>query len=483
MFILSGLSKKAKCIRIDSMLKIYNTLTRKKEIFKPLKDKKVSFYVCGPTVNGPCHIGHARTFIAFDIIRRYLEHKGYKVKYVMNITDVHDDIINAAIKEKSDIFILSDKYAKLFLEEQEKLGIKKADTYPRVTRHIKEIIKFIQKLEQKGFAYKKNDSVYFDISKFKDYGKLSGIKLKKTKTGTRIQADKYEKQEAADFVLWKKTKSGEPFWNSPWSNQGRPGWHIECSVMSKKHLGKQIDIHAGARDLKFPHHENEIAQSEAITGKPFAKYWLHAGLLTINGQKMSKSLNNYIEIEDVLEKWDSRIIRMFVYSSHYQSNLNWSEKNLSQAKKNLGRINEFIGKIKNFPARADKESNIADQLLLKAQKDFEKAMEDNFNTPGALAAIFELIRQTNPLLDKRQINKIQTKKILDFFKKIDKIFNFIFSAKKEKIPQAIKDLVEKREQSRKQKKWAEADKIRKKIVDLGFEIKDTQNGAQIKKNR
>ncbi len=312
------------------MLKIYNSLTKEKEIFKPLKAQKVSFYACGPTVYGPGHIGHARTYIAFDIIKRYLEYKGYKVKFVMNITDVHDDIISAAIKEKIDIFTLGNKYTKLFLEEQEKLGIKKADVYPRVTEHIKEIIKFIQELEKKGFAYERNGSVYFDVAKFKDYGKLSGIKPKEAKICTRVQTDKYEKKEACDFVLWKKIKSGEPFWESPFG-KGRPGWHIECSVMSKKHLGEQIDIHAGAKDLKFPHHENEIAQSEAMIDKPFVKYWLHAGLLTINGQKMSKSLGNYIEIGDVLKKWKSRTIRMFVCSSHYQSNLNWSEKNLFQA--------------------------------------------------------------------------------------------------------------------------------------------------------
>jgi cysteinyl-tRNA synthetase len=470
------------------MLKLYNTLFRKKEIFKPLRDKKVGFYLCGPTVYGPGHIGHARTYIAFDVIRRYLEHKGYKVKYVMNITDVHDDIINAAIKEKIDIFTLGNKYTKLFLEEQEKLGIKKANAYPRVTEHIKEIIKFIQELEKKGFAYEKDDSVYFDVSKFKDYGKLSRIKLEKAKTGTRVQTDKYERKDACDFVLWKKAKPGEPSWMSPWGSAGRPGWHIECSVMSKKHLGEQIDIHGGARDLIFPHHENEIAQSEAITGKiPFVKYWLHAGLLTINGQKMSKSLGNYIEIGDMLEKSSARVIRMFVASSHYQSDLDWSEKNLLQAKEGLARIEEFIEKLKMqnvHPPKAGKKRKTTAQskkLISQTEKQFEEAMDDDFNTPEALARIFDLIRRANPLLDKNQIDKKQAKEILDFFKKIDKIFNFIFPEKKEKIPQTIKDLAKKREKLRKQKKWAQADKIRKEIARLGFEIKDTATGATIKK--
>jgi len=461
------------------MLKVYNSLTKKKEIFKPLKDKKVGFYVCGPTVYGPGHIGHARTYIAFDIIKRYLEYKGYKVKFVMNITDVHDDIISAAIKEKTDIFTLGNKYTKLFLEEQEKLGIKKADVYPRVTEHIKEIIEFIQELEKKDFAYEKNGSVYFHVSKFKNYGKLSGIKPEKAKICTRVQTDKYEKKEACDFVLWKKAKPGEPSWESKWS-KGRPGWHIECSVMSKEHLGEQIDIHGGAKDLKFPHHENEIAQSEAIIDKPFVKYWLHAGLLTINKQKMSKSLGNYIEIGDVLKKWEARTIRMFVASSHYQSNLDWSEKNLSQAKKNLERIDEFVNKLKAQNVKHNVTAQNA-KLILQTEKRFEDAMDDNFNTPEALATIFELIRAINPLLDKDQINKTQTKEILSFLKKIDKIFNFIFSAEKEKIPEVIKDLIEKREQLRQQKKWEQADKARKEIEKLGFEIKDTSGGATLKK--
>jgi len=461
------------------MLKVYNSLTKKKEIFKPLKDKKVGFYVCGPTVYGPGHIGHARTYIAFDIIKRYLEYKGYKVKFVMNITDVHDDIISAAIKEKTDIFTLGNKYTKLFLEEQEKLGIKKADVYPRVTEHIKEIIEFIQELEKRNFAYESNGSVYFHVSKFKNYGKLCGIKPEKAKICTRIQTDKYEKKEACDFVLWKKAKPGEPSWESKWS-KGRPGWHIECSVMSKKHLGEQIDIHGGAKDLKFPHHENEIAQSEAIINKPFVKYWLHAGLLTMNKQKMSKSLGNYIEIGDVLKKWEARTIRMFVASSHYQSNLDWSEKNLSQAKKNLERIDEFVNKLKAQNVKHNVTAQNA-KLILQTEKRFENAMDDNFNTPEALATIFELIRTINPLLDKNQINKTQAKKILSFLKKIDKVFNFIFPAEKDKIPSMIKDLIEKREQLRQQKKWEQADKTRKEIEKLGFEIKDTSTGTQIKK--
>ena len=465
------------------MIKVYNSLTRKKEIFKPLKNKQVAFYVCGPTVYGPGHIGHARTYIAFDIIRRYLEYRGYKVKYVMNITDVHDDIIKQADKEGGDIFSLSEKYTGQFLRDQKKLGIKPANVYPKVTENIKEIIDFIKKLEQEGFAYEQNGSVYFDISKYKDYGKLSGIKIKKAKTGTRVEADKYERDEAVDFALWKKAKKGEPYWESPW-RQGRPGWHIECSVMIKKFLGEQIDIHAGAQDLMFPHHENEIAQTEALAKKkPFVKYWLHGGLLMTGGQKMSKSLGNFITIEQVLKKWEPRVIRMFVASSRYQSKLDWSEKNLLQAKKNLERMEEFVNKLKtqNVKLKTTTQKSKISKLLKDSKTKFEEAMEDNFNTPEALAVLFEMIKAINPLFDKNEIDEKQAKEILEFLKDIDKIFNFIFPRKRETVPQKIKDLAKMREKCRTSKQWREADKIREQIERLGFELKDAPTGPEIKK--
>jgi len=446
------------------MIKIYDSLKEKNIPFKPIKKDEVSFYVCGPTVYGPGHVGHARTYIAFDIIRRYLEYKGYKVKYVMNITDVHDDIIKTAIRERTDIFSLGNKFSRLFLEDQESLGNKKATKNPRVTKHIKEIIKYIQELEKKGFAYESDDSVYFDVSKYKKYGKLSNIKIEQGKTGTRVDTDKYERKQASDFVLWKKSKEDEPSWLGPWG-EGRPGWHIECSVMSKKYLGEQIDIHGGARDLKFPHHENELAQSEAIGKSPFVKYWMHGGLLKINGTKMSKSLNNYITIEDVLKKYDSRAIRMFVASSHYQSELNWSEKNLKQAEARLNRIDEFLLKL----GEGKKIS------LLKYEKAITKTMDDNFNTPEALAVIFDLIKDINP-----KIGKVNKKEILTFFKKIDKIFNFLIK-KEESIPQVINNLLKERESLRKEKEWEKADKLRIEIDKLGYIVEDSDSGSQLVK--
>lgn len=462
------------------MLKVYNSLTRKKEIFKPLDNKEVSFYICGPTVYGPGHIGHARTYIAFDIIRRYLEYKGFKVKYVMNITDVHDDIIKQAKKENTDIISLSTKHTRQFLQDKKRLGIKPANLYPKVSDNIEEIIGFIKKLEKSGFAYENNGSVYFDISKFKDYGKLSKIKINKAKTGTRIETDKYERDKASDFVLWKAKKPDEPSWKSPWG-EGRPGWHIECSAMTKKYLAEQIDIHAGAEDLKFPHHENEIAQSEAIAKKkPFVKYWLHAGLLNIKGTKMSKSLKNFIIISDVLKKWDMRTIRMFVASSHYKSNLDWKNLYLLNSKESLRRIDEFVLRLKKVKNEKGGEKIIKE--LEKSKKDFESAMDDDFNTPRAIASIFIMIKEFNAELDKSKISQAQAKEILNFLKQIDKIFNFLISEKKEKIPQEIKELAKKRETYRKEKKWQQADEIRKEIEALGFGIKDNTSNTLINKN-
>ncbi|MCD6429174.1 cysteine--tRNA ligase [bacterium] len=472
-------------------LRVYNTLTRKIEIFKPRKGKLVGMYVCGPTVYGPGHVGHARSYIAFDIIRRYLEYKGYKVKYVMNLTDIHDDIIKAANQKKVHFLDLANKYIRVFLKEQKALGIKKASVYPRVTEHIPEIIRFIQGLIKRGFAYEKDGSVYFDVSKFKDYGKLSGIKLKKAVSGTRVAIDRYEKEEACDFALWKAAKPNEPTWESPWG-KGRPGWHIECSVMSQKYLGEQFDVHGGGRDLIFPHHENEIAQSEALTGKkPFVKYWLHSGLLTINGQKMSKSLGNYIEIGKALKVWPARVIRFFVASSHYRSPLDWTEKNLLKAKGGIERIDEFVQKIQNSKSKKqnDNEKLRGNLVALRNSKfkidkfknNFEEAMDDDFNTPKAIAVIFELIRDINPILDKNQITKNQAKQILDFLKSVDKVFGFIFKKERAQIPKVVKELVKKREILRKQKKWEEADKIRKKIEEMGWKIKDTPQGPKLSK--
>lgn len=461
------------------MLKLYNTLSRKKEVFKPRRSLQVGMYICGPTVYGPGHIGHARTYIAFDVIRRYLEYKGYKVKCIVNITDVHDDVIKESKRLKVLFLNLSEEYTKLFLKDMHLLRIKEANHYPRVTKHIEEIIKFITKLIKKGSAYKEKNSVYFDVSKFKDYGKLSGIKLKKTLTGTRVETDKYEREEASDFALWKASSPKEPGWSSPWG-KGRPGWHIECSVMSQKYLGRQIDIHGGAKDLIFPHHENEIAQSESlISKKPFVKYWLHSGLLTIGGQKMAKSLKNYITIEKALENWSTRVLRLFIISSHYRSPQDFNEKALLQAQKGIERIDEFLDKLKKSKGR----KRLAKNLALQAQKEFEKAMNDDFNTPVALASLFRLITQGNYLLDKKRLTFSDAQDILKFLREIDKIFDFIFwkESKKEKIPENILILIKKREKYRKKGDYKKADQIRKEIKKEGYWLEDTKEGLKVKK--
>ncbi|MAG44951.1 cysteine--tRNA ligase [bacterium] len=393
-------------------LKIYNSLTRKKEVFKPLKKGFVKMYVCGPTVYGPSHIGHARTYTGFDIIRRWLETK-YKVKFVMNITDVHDDI-----KPTTD----TKKFTKLFLSDMKALGIKPAYIYPKVSQHISEIKKLVKILIKKGFAYKSKNAVYFNVSKFKNYGKLSKRKLEKAKTGTRIDSDKFERNQAVDFALWKST---------------RPGWHIECSAMIMKHLGEQIDIHAGGNDLMFPHHENEIAQSEAATGKtPFVKYWMHSGMLYINGTKMSKSLKNYIEIPDLLKKYNPRVIRFFIASKHYRSQANFTDNAMDQARAGLAKLDNFsLGKV-----------------------DIQAELDDDFNTPKALAKIFKA---------KKWPDEMET------------IFGI--KRKKIKIPELIHELIHEREIARKNKNFAKSDKIRIKIEKLGYLTKDTKTGPVLTK--
>lgn len=444
----------------------YNSLTRKKERFKPIKDNLVRMYVCGPTVYGPSHLGHAVTYIRFDFIRRFLEFLGYKVKFVMNITDIHDDILKKSRELKVPPQKLANKYTQEFFKDLESLKIKKAFKYPRVSEHLKEIIELIKILLQKGFAYETNDGIYFDISKFKNYGKLSGIKLEKEITGTRVKTDKYEKEEVSDFALWKK-ENDEWLFDSPWG-KGRPGWHIECSAMSIKYLGIPFDLHGGALDLIFPHHENEIAQSEAAHNKKFVNFYLHSGLLYVNGQKMSKSLGNYIELKDYLKKNSAAFLRFFVFLHHYRSPIDFNEKNLKEAKNSFNSLREKIAKliqIKNLKGKKE--------IKLKTYKvKILKALEDDFNSPLALSFIFSLLKEADDLLNKNELSENSRKEVLSFLKSLDKFLFFIFPW--ESIPLKIKNLVKKREKLRKNKKFNEADKIREKIKDLGYSLIDLQ---------
>jgi cysteinyl-tRNA synthetase len=466
------------------MLKVFNSLSRKKEAFKPIAPPEVYMYVCGPTVYGPGHIGHARTYIAFDIIRRYLEYKGYSVVYVVNITDIHDDMIKKAGEEGITIFELAEKNIPLFFRDIKELGIKDATCYPRVTETIPEIIEMVKTLEEKGFAYETEDGVYYSIDKFEDYGKLSRLKLEERKGGTRVETDKYDKTNPMDFALWKKSKTeNEPAWDSPWG-RGRPGWHIECSAMSKKILGEQIDVHGGAVDLMFPHHENEIAQSEATTGKkPFVKYWLHTGFLNVNGEKMSKSLGNFITLPELLKETDSRVFRFFISGIHYRSPVDYTQNAVVQAKETLEKQDNLIHNLLGVVSNSTEKPQTT-KMIEETRKKFAEAMDDDFNFPKAWAVLFGFAKKINSLLAQNTLCKKDAQKIISFLKEINYVFNvFTFETKKEEnLSNEIMQMIEKREELRKQKKFTEADNIRKQLSEKGIELIDTPNGVKWKKN-
>jgi len=490
-------------------LGIYNTLSRKKEEFIPVEKNKVKMYVCGMTVYSDAHIGHARTYFSFDVIRRYFEYKGYEVNYVQNITDVDDKIINAANKNNVDPLEYSKKFADRCLKDLDRLGIRRADIYPRASQNISEMIDMVKKIIENGYGYVSEGDVYFSVEKFKDYGKLSGQKLKDLMTGARIDpGDK--KQNPYDFALWKSVKPGEPSWDSPWG-KGRPGWHIECSTMSSKHLDLPFDIHGGGMDLRFPHHENEIAQAEAATGKTFAKYWMHIGLLTVDGEKMSKSIGNIINIKDLLAEWDPEVIRFFYVQAHYRSPPDFSKNALMNAKKGLERIYRTKEKLeKNIDKKIDFDIENLDSIEKEYYQDikrfkhgFEAAMDDDFNTPKAVSLIFEFVNDTNryfekcekthsslclysletliklgnilTLFQKKKQDRIEGKK--ELFKTLEKTAQkYVVNADGKTIEELMDILLEAREKARKDKNWDTADGIRNDLENIGFEIQDTEKG-------
>ncbi|MBN2101171.1 cysteine--tRNA ligase [Candidatus Dojkabacteria bacterium] len=446
-------------------MEIYDSLKRSKVQFEPIKEGHVGMYVCGPTVYGPSHLGHASTYIAFDIIRRAFEYLGYKVKLVVNITDVHDDMIKQANKEGITIFELADKNIKQYMEDLAELNILPADVFPRVTEHIKEIIQMVEKLVENGYAYETDDGVYFNVAKFEGYGKLSGIKLEEGETGKRVETDKYDKEGVADFALWKKAKPGEPTWPSPWG-EGRPGWHIECSVMSSKYLGMPFDIHGGALDLRFPHHENEIAQSEAATGKEFVKYWMHAGILKVDGQKMSKSLGNFINIPEILEKYDPMVLRYWRATVHYRSEINYQESTIEAAKAALGKLRGYVAGWRAAGGVGKVDS--------KFRSEFVKALEDDFGLPEAVAVLWKVVK-SGKMSD---ADKLAT--VLDF----DRVLGLGLAEFKGDEKQVTKDtklkidkLVKERDLARKDKDWNRADEIRGELDKMGVIIEDTDDGS------
>lgn len=439
-------------------LKLYNTLTRKKEAFKPIRKNSVGMYVCGPTVNDVPHLGHARQQICFDVLRKYLKFLGFDVKFVSNITDVDDKIINRAKEKGEDIKKFTERNLKAHLEDYREIGVDKPDIQPRATEYIEEMISLIKRLEQRGYTYViEDDGVYFDISKFKSYGKLSHQKTEDLIAGKRI-AVKNEKRNKEDFVLWKFSKKGEPSWNSQWG-KGRPGWHIECSAMSEKLLGIPFDIHGGGQDLIFPHHEDEMAQSEAATGKKFVNYWVHNGMVNVDRVKMSKSLGNFRTIRDILKEYSGEVIRYFVLSTQYRKPIDFSKSAMDDARNSYERLKNIISDLKE-----DGEVNA------KYLKEFREAMDDDLNTPEALAVLWKMVR------DRDAGGKMET------IKEIDRVLGLNLEKNEEiEVPKEIRKLIKEREEARKKKNWKEADEIRNRIKKLGFSVDDTGEGVRIKK--
>ena len=467
-------------------MKVFNTLTKKKEEFVPLEEGKVRMYVCGPTVYNYIHIGNARPMIVFDTVRRYFEYKGYDVNYVSNFTDVDDKIIKKAIEEQVSAQEISQRYIAECKKDMAGMNVKPATKHPLATEEICGMVEMISELIDKGYAYEKNGTVYFSTRKFKDYGKLSHKNLDDLRSGGRslLVSGEDEKEDPLDFVLWKPKKEGEPFWKSPWSD-GRPGWHIECSVMSRKYLGEQIDFHAGGEDLIFPHHENEIAQSEAANGKEFARYWMHNAFLNIDNRKMSKSLGNFRTVREISEQYDLQVLRFFMLSAHYRSPLNFSAELMEASKNGLERILNATDNLKHLIASVAAEEMSAEEKEAFSKTDayveeFEKAMDDDFNTADAIAAIFELVKYANTTAT-AESSKEYLRGLLDRIVKLGDVLGLILDKKEELLDADIEKLIEERQAARKAKDFARADAIRDELLEKGIILKDTREGVQWKK--
>lgn len=466
-------------------MQVYNTLTNRKEEFVPIEPGKVKMYVCGPTVYNFFHIGNARPFVVFDTLRRYFKFRGYEVKFVQNFTDVDDKIINRAKEEGITAPEVSEKYIKEYFNDAEALNVLKADVHPKVSEHIPEIIAFVQTLIDKGYAYEADGDVYYSTRKFKDYGKLSGQNIDDLESGARIAIGEV-KEDPLDFALWKARKEeSEIAWESPWG-MGRPGWHIECSTMAKKHLGDTIDIHGGGQDLTFPHHENEIAQSEACNGVPFAHYWMHNGYINVDGKKMSKSLNNFFTVRDIRENYSGDVIRFFLLSGHYRSPINFSDVLMEQSKQGYERIAtaietlEFLKTNGSDEAMADEAAKIAS--LDKHREKFIEVMDDDLNTADGIAAIFELVSEIN--LDvKDGASKSFAKEALRRIKELTDVLGLFGGEDEEEgLGDDIQALIDERQAARKAKNWARADEIRDQLAAMGITLKDTPQGVQVIRN-
>lgn len=467
-------------------MKIYNTMTRKKEEFVPIREGKVGIYVCGPTVYDYIHIGNARPMIVFDTLRRYLTYKGYEVNYVSNFTDVDDKIIKRANEEGVDSSVISERYIAEAKKDMAALNVQEATTHPQATQEIPDMIALVETLIEKGYAYEVNGTVYFRTRQFKEYGKLSHKNLDDLRSGNRelkVSGDS-EKEDSLDFVLWKPKKEGEPAWESPWG-EGRPGWHLECSCMSKKYIGDIIDIHAGGEDLIFPHHENEIAQSEAANGTEFARYWMHNAFLKINNEKMSKSLGNFFTVREIGEKYPLQVIRFFMLSAHYRSPLNFSDELIEAAKNGLERILTAYDKIKTVAEHTETESLTEQEQALCEQidafvKKYEAAMDDDLNTADAIAVIFELVKLTNTTVQTGS-SKEYCEKAMTTIKQLCDVLGIEVEREQELLDTDIEQLIEERQQARKDKNFARADEIRNLLQKQGIALEDTREGVKWKR--
>ncbi|MBU2496046.1 MAG: cysteine--tRNA ligase [Candidatus Omnitrophota bacterium] len=466
-------------------LQFWNTLKRKKEEFRPLQPNRVGLYTCGPTVYDFAHIGNLRAYIFEDILRRYLEYCGYAVNHIMNITDIDDKTIKRSIEENVSLTEYTRRYEKAFFEDRDILRIKPATLYPRATEHILEMVEIIKKLTEKGYTYQKDGSIYFSIERFPGYGKLSGIDLSSLKKGARIESDEYEKEDVRDFVLWKKSKIGEPSYDTE-IGPGRPGWHIECSAMSMKYLGKTFDIHTGGVDNIFPHHENEIAQSEAANGKPFACYFLHCAHLLVNNEKMAKSKGNFFTLRDLLDKgYDPVSIRYLLLSVHYRSPLNFTLEGLEAAKNAVERIQNFYRRLRLIPGGITGVSPVTENVdqaitkrIIQAEKEFKEGLDDDLNMPVSLASLHNLITDFNPKLEKDAINETESNLISNYIKEIDDVLTILREEKME-LTAEEETLISERETARKKKDFAKADAIRKDLEGRGIIVEDTPAGPRI----
>lgn len=460
-------------------MKVYNTLTRKKEEFIPIEEGKVRMYVCGPTVYNLFHIGNARTFIIFDTIRRYLEYRGYEVKFVQNFTDIDDKMIKKAQDTETTVKELGDRYIMEYYQDADKLNIKRATVNPRATEYITEMIHFIEELIEKGYAYEVEGDVYYATKTFAGYGKLSGQNLEDLQSGSRVEVDD-RKRDPMDFALWKKAKPFEPSWKSPWGN-GRPGWHIECSCMALNLLGETIDIHAGGTDLVFPHHENEIAQSEGRSGKTFAKYWLHGAFINVDNKKMSKSLNNFFTAREILEKYDQEVVRLFMISGHYRTQINFTMEVLDAAKASLERMYNALSRLNGY-LKNEKETMDAEELLLKEElqkykERFIEKMDDDFNTADAISVIFELIRDVNSRVSEKTSKEL-VQFTIDLLTDMGSPLCIMQHPLGGTLDEDIEKRIEQRNEARKNRDFALADKIRDDLAAEGIILEDTPGGVR-----